>query len=73
VVVEAARSVFKRAEYTLCTADQQQIDVVCYHKTANLVREGDRLAIRGWLMTDGTRRRLVQLSSWRDNIVWLPH
>lgn len=71
-VTDANGALFKRASFSLTLADGSIIDVISYHKTANLVKEGDRLAVRGWAMTDGRRTRLIQASSWRDNIVWLP-
>jgi cytidine deaminase len=69
-VVAAVQAAYKRARYVLETREVGQLDVVCYHKTANLLREGDRVAVRGWLMSSGQALQLIQILPIPDNIVW---
>src|SRR5262249_46055855 len=71
VVVEAAHAAYKRARFLLAPDADGPWEVVSYHKTANLVRAGDRLVVRGWGLRTADGRRLVQLSPLQDNIVWL--
>jgi len=70
-VTAAGRAAYKRAEYVLETAGVGPIRVSCYHKAANLIRRGDVLSIRGWLLRRDQELRLIQLLSVPDNIVWM--
>jgi cytidine deaminase len=72
VVVDDGQAAYKRARFLLSEGESSDLEVVSFHKTANLVREGDRVAVRGWgLRAPDGRRRLVQLSPLYDNLVWL--
>ena len=61
---------YKRAGFRLKLDDGNECRVQCYHKAANLVREGDRLAARGWLMEEAGGNLLLQFHAHRDNLVW---
>jgi len=69
-VVEADHAAYKRAVYRLDTGEAGRVEVVCYHKTANLLQDGDRVACRGWLVRSGANLRLIQMLPIPDNIVW---
>jgi hypothetical protein len=70
VVVEATHAGFKRATYRLHAESMGELEVICYHKASNLLRAGDRVAVRGWLLGRGEERRLIQMLLIPDNIVW---
>ncbi len=70
VVSEAASAAYKRAYFRLRGAGGTEFEVVSYHKLANLVREGDRVVVTGWGMQKGDARRLVQISSQADRVIW---
>ncbi len=69
-VVEATHAPYKRAFFMLRTQSLGDIEVVCYHKAANLLMAGDKVSLRGWMLRDGRVLRLVQMLSVPDNIVW---
>ena len=71
-VQESSRSCFKRSGFTIACPDAGLIEVTSYHKAANLVREGDHVALRGWLVEDQHRKILLQFHPHRENIVWFP-
>jgi len=70
-VIAAAYAPYKRATFLLRESDGREVSVYSYHKLANLVREGDKLALRGWEVETGGRHCLIQLALHRDNVVWL--
>lgn len=70
-VCEAGDAHFKRAGFSLALDNGGECRVECYHKVANLVREGDLVAARGWLIEEQGGQRLLQFHSHRDNLVWL--
>jgi cytidine deaminase len=70
-VEQAEEALFKRSRYTLACEDGRLIEVSAYYKSANLIREGDHLAVGGWLVKEGGIEKLTQLSPARDPIVWL--
>jgi cytidine deaminase len=70
--VSCARNAgYKRAEYAVATDEFGTVAVTCYHKVANLLREGDVLSLRGWLLRRGQEWRLMQFLPVPDGIVWL--
>jgi cytidine deaminase len=69
-VTDASQAPYKRGVYRLRTEACGELQVVCFHKAANLLREGDRVAVRGWLVASGPARRLVQMLPVPDNILW---
>jgi len=71
-VVDATRSFYKRSSFTLKQDNGKNCQVISYHKVANLVSEGDRLALRGWMVEDNGNHILLQFNLRRDNIVWFP-
>jgi hypothetical protein len=68
-VVESARAGDKRAEDTLA-APAGPVEVVCYHKGANLLRTGDQVALAGWGLQRGKQRRILQILPVPDGITW---
>lgn len=73
-VKDARRTAYKRACFQLLTSDGRQVEVVSYHKLANLVKVGDAVAVGGWLVVNHRAEspyRLYQLSAAVDTIVWM--
>lgn len=70
-VIDASLALQKRASILLRQADGSQCEVVSFHKAANLIRNGDRVAARGWRVRDQDRLLLLQFHPHRDNLVWL--
>jgi len=73
-VVEAEKAVLKQARFDLVDGEGETFRVLSYHKLANLVRPGDRVSCRGWLVRSpvpGGPRGLVQLLRQPDGIEWM--
>lgn len=70
-VRDAAAAGLKRAGYVVDDERSGEVRVVCYHKSANLLRAGDVVTARGWLVRRGEDRLLVQLLPQPDGIAWL--
>lgn len=72
-VVSADRSLLKRAQFTIAPFEDEtkRWEVICFHKTANMIREGDKVAARGWLVVKEGKPLLLQFHTWNDNIVWI--
>ena len=73
-VVEAEQAILKRARFDLVDDDGETFRVLSYHKLANMVRPGDRVSCRGWMVRDpspGGRLGLVQLLRQPDGIEWM--
>jgi cytidine deaminase len=70
VVRAAERTLFKRAEFSLALADGSELPVISYHKAANLIRSGDFISARGWLMLSARQPCLLQFHQHRDNLCW---
>lgn len=69
-VTGAALVLGKRSSWRL-QCDDGSLDIVCYHRGGNVVREGDRVAVAGWVVPDVRgRRALVQFAVHRDAIAW---
>ena len=65
---------YKRARFRIRAVDGRPIDVVSYHKLANLVRTGDTLALGGWLLRSknpAAPYRLYQVTAAIDNLIWM--
>jgi cytidine deaminase len=69
-VVEARQSPYKRSVFTIRQADDAELEVVCYHKFGNLIKEGDQVAVGGWGVRKRDACRLIQFLHHRDRIVW---
>jgi len=70
VVTAADGAAGKRSSWHLL-CDDGALDVVCYHRGGNLVCEGDRVSVAGWIARDALGRRvLLQLAVHRDTIAW---
>gem|GEM_PF-1050439 len=75
VVMEASCAPYKRACFKLVTDFRKSVEVICYYKLANMVKQGDRLSIGGWLLNNKENeslQRLVQILPGYDPIVWFP-
>lgn len=77
-VVDASFAPYKRSESVVETADHRRLRLLCYHKTANLLKDGDAIAATGvrCLHPDceilGCRETLVLSAPAIDRLVWLP-
>lgn len=69
VVTEASRAAGKRSTWILDCTDGP-LHVVCYHRGGNIVREGDRVSLTGWITGDRRGRSLLQTALHRDTIAW---
>ena len=73
IVAEADRASFKRSEFRIVLRSGAEVLVTSYLKSANLVKEGDHIAIAGCeLLSDPDGlRHIFQTSSATDSLVWL--
>jgi hypothetical protein len=63
----------KRSRFVVASPTGRGTQVVSYLKTANLLKEGDRVAARGWLIPNAGRdgeNTLLQISAATDTLVW---
>ena len=76
-VVDASRAPYKRSESIVETPDHRRIRLLCYHKTANLLKDGDSISASGVLCRHaddavlGCRETLVLSAFAVDKLVWL--
>ena len=77
-VLDASRAPYKRSERVVETSDHRRVRLLCYYKTANLLKEGDNIAATGvrCLHPDGNvlgcTETLVLSAPAVDRLVWLP-
>ena len=77
-VLDASRAPYKRSESVVETSDHRRVRLLCYYKTANLLKEGDNIAATGvrCLHPDGNvlgcTETLVLSAPAVDRLVWLP-
>ena len=77
-VADASRAPYKRSESVVETSDRRRVRLLCYYKTANLLKEGDAIAATGvrCLHPDGDilgcTETLVLSAPTVDRLVWLP-
>jgi cytidine deaminase/predicted nucleotidyltransferase len=71
-VIDDSSVAYKRSVYRLQTQSHGMVEVVCFHKTANALRTGDAISVRGWMLQNERSTRLVQMHPLQDNIVWFP-
>lgn len=77
-VVDASFAPYKRSESVVETDDHRRVRLLCYYKTANLLKNGDRIAAAGvrCLHPDGEilgcAETLVLSAPAVDKLVWLP-
>ncbi len=77
-VVDASRAPYKRSESVVETSDHRRVRLLCYYKTANLLKEGDSIAATGVRClhpgcdTLGCEETLVLSAPAIDKLVWLP-
>lgn len=77
-VVDASRAPYKRSESVVETFDRRRVRLLCYHKTANLLKAGDAVAATGVLCRHpegpvlGCSETLVLSAPAVDKLVWLP-
>jgi cytidine deaminase len=72
--VEAAGGcAYKRSRFVVAGPTGRGTQVVSYLKTANLLKDGDRVAARGWLVPNADREGenlLLQISAATDTLLW---
>lgn len=78
-VVDASRAPYKRSESIVETLDHRRVRLLCYHKTANMLKAGDYISATGVLcrhgaegVAGGCRETLVLSAAAIDKLVWLP-
>ncbi len=77
-VTDASRAPYKRSESVIETVDRRRVRLLCYYKTANMLKEGDNIAATGvrCLHPDGAVldcvETLVLSAPAVDKLVWLP-
>jgi hypothetical protein len=71
-VTEADNSPFKRSTVYLRSDLGQDWEIAVYYKLGNLIKEGDRISVSGWVLRhkQEDRRRLVLFSSATDVLTW---
>jgi cytidine deaminase/predicted nucleotidyltransferase len=69
-VIDDTQVAYKRSVYLLETQSHGMVEVVCFHKAANVLRIGDTISTRGWMLQNENSTRLVQMQPSQDNIVW---
>lgn len=69
-VIDDTFVAYKRSVYLLQTLSHGLVEVVCYHKAANVLRSGDTVSVRGWMIQNEQSIRLIQMQPSQDNIVW---
>jgi len=72
IVIDDTRAAYKRSVYLLQTQSHGLVEVVCFHKAANVLRAGDIISVRGWMLQNEHSTRLVQMQPSQDNIAWFP-
>ena len=73
VVESADGCAYKRSRFILAGPAGDRTHVISYIKTGNLVKEGDRVAVRGWLVPKASKDGediLLQISAATDHIIW---
>ena len=77
-VIDASRAPYKRSESVVETSDRRRVRLLCYYKTANLLKDGDTIAATGvrCLHPDGEvlgcAETLVLSAPAVNRLVWLP-
>ena len=77
-IIDASRAPYKRSESVVETADGRRVRLLCYYKTATMLKDGDEIAATGvrCLHPDapilGCGETLVLSAPAIDRLVWLP-
>ena len=77
-VSDASLAPYKRSESVVETFDRRRVRLLCYYKTANLLKVGDSIAATGVLCLHpdapalGCAETLVLSAAAVDKLVWLP-
>ena len=78
-VVDASRAPYKRSESIVETPDHRRVRLLCYYKTANMLKAGDNISATGVLcrhggegILGGCEETLVLSAYAIDRIVWFP-
>lgn len=77
-VSDASLAPYKRSESVVETFDRRRVRLLCYYKTANLLKDGDSIAATGVLCLHpdapalGCAETLVLSAAAVDKLVWLP-
>lgn len=76
-VIDASHAPYKRSESVVETSDKRRVRLLCYHKMANLLKDGDIIAATGvrCLHPDGPvldcQETLVLSAPAIDKLIWL--
>ena len=73
-VISSDLAPYKRSIFTIKSFSGKDVEVVSYHKTANLVKVGDIISLTGWTLHSKKslgKSRLVQMHYSTDKIVWM--
>ena len=78
-VIDASYAPYKRSESIIETPNHSRIRLLCYHKIANLLKEGDNISATGVLchhapdsIMSECQKTLVLSAPALDKLVWLP-
>ena len=70
VVSDQSMSGYLRASAILMSDSGDPVEFIATHKLANLLKNGDRVSAEGWVLTNGSRTRLLQFYRDTDSIRW---
>ena len=70
-VLDADRAAYKPGRYTVEEPDGSTVSVVCWHKTAGLLADGDHVRARGVQCGDGDTAHVLQVDPESHGIEWL--
>ena len=68
IVQSKGDHLYKSARFSLITVDRE-IEVLCLHKLAQLLRAGDRVCLTGELLTDDSTSKLLMIDPHRHPIL----
>ncbi len=70
-VEDATQAHYKAARYVLNLGDGSYAEILCWHKWAGLLQQGDEVRIRAVPCADGQGSLFVQMDPNRHSIEWL--
>lgn len=73
-VIKSENAPYKRSVFMIKSFNGKEIEIISYHKTANLVKVGDKVALTGWNLYSKNfpgKQRLIQMYHSTDRIIWM--
>jgi cytidine deaminase len=70
IIEDACFASYKRSTTILRVDAEKRVKIISLHKLANLLRRGDRISAKGWLVTNKDETRLLQCYRDTDCIRW---